>query len=289
MKKYLPFVFAIAGQASAAVNDVLPADYFPLEAGKSTFSVYAYDRQQTGPYSQGSKLIDGKLSSQIVALRAGHFIKVNEMPFSLVAVLPWSQNSIGPAPLANLMGDSAQGLGDLRLGASSWLVSDREHGECFAISALVTLPTGHYNNQQVLNVGENRYKLTLNSGWIKPLSKRFIWEVLPEIAWYGDNTDFVGNRKLTQRTSYSLSSYLRYRANPNWQFHLGAQANRGGETRINGVDQNNAPDNSRLMLGTTYLTDDKLHQWILRVARDVEVKNGFKTDREIMLRYLRMF
>ena len=66
-------------------------------------------------------------------------------------------------------------------------------------------------------------------------------------------------------------------------------SNRGGETRINAVDQNNAPDNSRLMLGTTFLTDDKSHQWIFRVGRDVEAKSGFKTDSEIMLRYLKMF
>lgn len=282
--------FLIQGfPAMAAVNDVLPADFFPLATGTSTFSVYAYDRQFKGPYSNGNKLLDGALSSQVVALRAGHFIEVGGMPVSLVAVLPWSQNSVGPLPLAGAMGAEARGLGDLRFGATGWLLANRESGEYLGITTLLSVPTGDYRNRQALNVGENRYKFTLNGGWIKPLGSGFIFELLPEVAWFGDNTDYVGSRTLAQKTAYALSSYLRYRATPNWQFHLGGQVNRGGETLINKVDQHNAPDNSRLMLGTTYISDDKSHQWIVRVARDVELRNGFKTDSEVMLRYLKMF
>jgi hypothetical protein len=275
--------------ANAAVNDVLPADFFPLATGTTTFAIYAYDRQLSGPYSRGKKLLDGNLSSQVIALRAGHFIEVAGMPVSLVTVLPWSQNSVGPAPLARALGDEARGLGDLRFGATGWLVANRESGEYLGVTGLLFLPTGDYERRQVLNVGENRYKFTLNAGWVRPLGAGFIFELLPEIAWFGDNTEFAGGRSLSQKTAYALSSYLRYRASSNWQFHLGGQINRGGETQINAVDQHNAPDNSRAMLGTTYLTDDKSHQFIFRVARDVEVKNGFKTDSEFILRYLKMF
>lgn len=286
----LIFLAMMSGlSANAAVNDVLPADFFPLATGTTTFALYAYDRQLSGPYNQGNKLLDGALSSEIVALRAGHFIEVAGIPVSLITVLPWSQNTISPAPLAAAMGERASGLGDLRFGATGWLLTNRESGEYVGITGLLFVPTGDYNNRQVLNAGENRYKFTLNAGWIKPLSKGFVFELLPEVAWFGDNTDYAGNRNLSQKTAYAVSSYLRYRASQNWQFHLGGQVNRGGETLINAVNQNNAPENSRLMLGTTYLTEDKSHQWIFRVARDVEIKNGFKTDSEFMLRYLRMF
>jgi hypothetical protein len=275
--------------ANAAVNDVLPADFFPLATGTTTFAVYAYDRQFSGPYSQGNKLLDGQLSSQIVALRAGHFIEVAGMPISLVVVLPWSQNAVSPKPLARALGEEARGLGDLRFGATGWLVANRVSGEYLGLTGLFFVPTGDYDNRQALNVGENRYKFTLNGGWIKPLGGGFIFELIPEVAWFGNNTNYVGGRTLAQKTAYAISSHLRYRANQNWQFHLGGQINRGGETRINTVDQNNASDNSRLMLGTTYLTDDKSHQLIFRVARDIEVKNGFKTDSEIMMRYMKIF
>lgn len=287
---FLPLGMLLAtASAQAAINDVLPADFFPLATGTSTVGVYAYDRQSQGPYSKGAKLVDGKVDTQIAALRAGHFLDLAGPPVSLVAALPWSQNSVAPAPLAAALGKEASGLGDLRFGATGWLVANRESGEYFGVTGLLFLPTGDYNSRQVLNVGENRYKFTLNAGWIRPLSSSFILEVLPEVAWFGDNADYSGGRKLAQKPSYALTGYLRYRANPNWQFHLGAQINCGGETQINGVDQNNSPDNTRAMLGTTYQTDDKKNQWILRVAKDTEVKNGFMTTSEVMLRYLRMF
>ncbi len=69
---------------------------------------------------------------------------------------------------------------------------------------------------------------------------------------------------------------------------MGAQGNDGGATRINGVDQSNAPDNPRVMLGTTFNSDNRKHQWIVRLARDTDIQNGFKTDSELLVRYLWM-
>jgi hypothetical protein len=44
-----------------------------------------------------------------------------------------------------------------------------------------------------------------------------------------------------------------------------------------------------MMLGTSYLTDNKKNQLQLRLAKDISVKNGFKIGSEVMLRYLTMF
>lgn len=279
----------ITGASQAAVNDALPADYFPPEVGTSTFAIYAFNRQSIGPYKNGQKQIDGTVNTYISVVRISHIVSVAGHPVALMGVLPWSQSSVDPAPLAKALGQDASGLGDVRMGATGWLINNRDSGEYIGITGLVFLPNGAYTANQILNAGENRYKYTLNAGWIHPLNRSFVLEVLPEVAWYGDNTNYLGGRTLSQKPTYALTSYLRYRATPSWQFHLGAQINQGGETRINGVDQSNPPDNNRLMLGTTYLTDDKKGQWILRIAKDTEVKNGFATESEIMLRYLTAF
>jgi hypothetical protein len=279
----------VTGATRAAVNDTLPADYFPMEPGASTFAVYVVDRHSAGPYKNGQKLLDGTLNTQYSVVRLTHVMRVAGQPIALVGVLPWSHSSVGPAPLATALGPEVSGLGDVRFGATGWLVSNKDSGEFVGVTGLLFLPTGSYTPNQVLNVGENRHKVTLNVGWIHPLSPSFVLEVLPEVAWFGDNTNYLGGRTLSQETAYALTSYLRYRATPNWQFHLGAQINRGGETRINGLDQNNAPDNTRLMLGTTYLTDDKKSQWIMRFAQDTRIKNGFATESEILVRYLKPF
>jgi len=277
------------GNAAAAVNDVAPGDYFPLAKGTTTLAVYAYKRATSGPYVNGRKTLDGEVDMQILALRAGHFFELGGHPLSVIAVLPWARAEVAPATLAGMLGKEASGMGDLRLGATSWLMADREQGRYLGLSALVNVPTGDYDHRQVANIGENRSKLTLSLGWIQPLTKSLVFELTPEVAWYGDNDDYVGNTRLTQRHSLALTSYLRYRATPNWQFHVGAQGNHGGATRINGVDQNNAPDNPRVMLGTTFNSDNRKHQWIVRLARDTRMQNGFKTDRELLVRYLWMY
>lgn len=277
------------GMTHAAVNDILPGDYFPLAQGTSTLALYLYDREGHGPYVNGSMPLRGRLDTQIVALRLSHFFDLGGMPLSLVAVLPWASAETSPAPLAAALGRRASGMGDIRLGATRWLLADRARGDYLAVSALVSLPTGEYEDRQAVSIGENRSKFTLNFGWIKTLSPLYVVELIPEVAWYGTNDDYLGGNRLEQKPSVALTGHLRYRATPHWQFHVGGQWNAGGETRVNGVDRNDAPETTRLMLGTTYVSDDRKNQWILRFANDVKTNNGFETRQEILLRYLRLF
>lgn len=275
--------------AMAAVNDILPGDFFPLATGTSTFAAYAYDRHSTGPYAQRKKQLDGELDTQILVLRVGHFFEFAGKPLSVIALLPWARASVAPPGLARLLGKEASGAGDLRLAATQWLVSERELGRYVAISGTLSLPTGDYERRQVVSIGENRTKLTLSLGWIERLGKSWVFELTPELAWYSDNDRFLGNHTLAQKSTFALTSYLRYRATPKWQFHLGGQINRGGATRIDGVGRDDAPNNPRLMLGTTFVSDDRKHQWMMRVAGDTAIENGFKNNSELLIRYLRMF
>ncbi len=293
-KTFIRYTFCIISSiactcAQAALNDVLPADYFPLAEGSTTLAAYTYDRQAQGPYSKGKKLLNGNIDTQIVALRLAHSLLLGDIPVALLSTLPWSQNTVAPTQLAGLLGAGARGTGDLRLGVTGWLLNHRDSGDYLGITGILFVPSGVYNSQQAFNVGENRYKYTLNAGWIHPLGGSYILELLPELAWFGDNGAYVGGHTLSQKNAQALTGYLRYRATANWQFHLGAQLNRGGATRIDNVAQNNPSDNNRQMLGATFLTDDKKNQWLFRVARDTEVKNGFSLGAELMLRFMTRF
>jgi hypothetical protein len=76
----------LAGASNAAVNDVLPGDFFPLTAGMSTVAVYAYERRSHDVYAGGRKQLAGELDTRILALRLGHFFTVGGKPLSVVAV-----------------------------------------------------------------------------------------------------------------------------------------------------------------------------------------------------------
>ena len=286
-----PLFFSLLLNATAsyaAVNDVLPGDYYPLQPGQTTLTVYAYDRELQGPYASGSKTFDGRIESTVLALRAAQFFQIGDTTLAGVAVLPWSDSQTTPAPLATALGAKAEGLSDLRLGLAAWMINDKTTANYLGLSGMLIAPTGEYDARQVLNPGENRWRFVLSAGWQKDITPRFLVELSPEIAFYGDNDSYAGNRRLEQRSSHALSGYLRWRVTPAWHVHVGGQLNRGGETRINGVDQRNPANNERVMAGMSWFLPEQ-QQVILRFARDTAIDNGFSTSREILLRYQKGF
>lgn len=267
----------------AAVNDIFPGDYFPPKPGSTTASVYLFEREQRGPYAHGKRQFPGQLDSQMLALRLVQTGTLGGRTTSAIAVLPWSDSQLQPAPLAAALGKEARGLADVRLGLSTWLINAPEQAHYLALTAMVTAPTGRYQPQQLLNTGENRWKYVLMAGWQKDITPRLLVELAPELAFYGDNDDYQG-RRLEQKHSWALTGYLRYRVTPAWHLHLGGQLNRGGATRINGVDQHNAPDNHRVTGGMTWFLPEQ-QQVILRFGRETRAEHGFRIQNEVALRY----
>lgn len=272
----------------AAVNDVLPGDYYPLQPDQSTLTAYAYDRQLKGPFTNGRKTFDGSINSSVLVLRAARSFRVGDTTMAGVVVLPWSASQVTPASLAASLGAKAEGLSDLRLGLTAWLINDKTTAHYLGLSGMLIAPTGDYNARQILNAGENRWRFVFSGGWQKDITRRFLVELSPEIAFYGNNADYAGSRRLEQRTSYALTGYLRWRLSPAWHVHVGGQVNRGGETSINGIGQNNPANNERMMTGMSWFLPEQ-QQVILRFAQDIYIDNGFRTDREILLRYQRAF
>lgn len=276
----------------AAVNDIFPTDYFALTPGVTVLTLYGYDRAQSGPYSQGTKTLDGGLDSQVLTARITKAFKVSDTTVAATAVLPWVRGQVTPAALAAALtggqGDGISGYMDLRLGVTAWLVNDKQTANYAALGAMVIAPTGSYDNRRLLNPGENRWKYVLSAGWQKDITPKWVFELAPEIAWHGDNPDYPGQRRLSQHSSWALTSYLRYRAGSFWHIHMGGQINRGGTTELNGVDQRNPANNNRIMAGVTFILPE-MQQVAVRFAKDNCLDNGFRTDRELALRYQKTF
>jgi hypothetical protein len=270
--------------AAAAVNDVFPGDFFPSQPGRTNVSLYLFDREQQGPYVGGKQQLDGRINVRLAALRIGHTRKIGEITTTGVMVLPWSHSEVEPPLLARAIGERAHGAGDLRLGVSSWLINDPATAHYLALAAMVSAPTGSYDRRQLLNIGENRWKYILLAGWQKDITPRLVIELAPELAFYGDNDDYLGQR-LEQAPTRSLTAYLRYRLTPAWHVHVGGQINHGGETRVAGVDRNNPAESKRVTAGISLQLPGQ-QQVILRLARENDMENGFAIRREVALRYL---
>ena len=265
----------------AAVNDVLPADYFPPAA--NSVALYAYDRDFGGPYSRGHSMLDGHIDSQALALRAVWATECQGYRLAPIVVLS-AARSHADTPLDRFIGDHAGGSGDARIGLTLWPIANKEKARYLGITAMAILPTGDYDSRQVLNIGENRWRFVLSGGFQQEVLRDLLLEVSPEVAWYGDNADYRNGRRLAQAASYAVTGYARYRLTPTWHVHAGGQINRGGNTHVDGVNQKNPPDNQRVMMGVTWLGASG-QQAILRFARDTRIENGFNLRNEVLLRF----
>lgn len=275
--------------ANAAVNDVFPGDYAALSASDIGVAAYVYDRKSDGPFRNGSRTAENHLDSQVLALRLTRTFDVAGTKVAPVMVLSSARVSIAPAALAQALAPEKSGTGDLRLGATAWLIDDPIDGHWLGFSGMVIAPTGTYHPAQPLNLGENRWRYILSGGWVRSVfSRDLLFELSPEFVRYGDNNEYLTNRTRSQKSSFALTGYLRYRFTPALHGYVGWQDNRGGLTSVNSVSQNDVANNSRAMAGVSIFLPDS-HQLIVRFAQETNIDNGYRQDKELALRWLKIF
>lgn len=284
IKLFLPFM-VLGLSLSAAQNDVFPTDYVSNKPGEFVTTLYISDLSASTYYHDGKNMLNESLSSSLQVLRTGYTTEFYGYATAFTAVGLHAKYTFEGPILEALYPKTTSGYGDLRLGITTWLINDRENMEYFAITPMISIPVGTYVPSRSVNIGENRYKATLSAGYVNRFmhgggGELFI-ELSPEIAFFGDNNNAQG-RKIEQDTSFALTGYLRYRPIPIIGIFTGYQINRGGKTTINGVAQNDAPENTKVMIGGAVFVYGT--QIILRHSEDTHIENGFKTDNQTTLR-----
>ncbi len=276
--------------AYAAQNDQLPTDLVALPDGSINVAVYASHQSLSGPWMDGSKLRPGEGSVTLGAFRINrHFVFGDNDKYSIAPVMALTTvSSEADAKLVTASGREASGFGDLRLGTVFWFHKDNVNREYANASVFFSLPTGDYEPAKAVNVGENRMKTILSMGWMQPLGSHWVLDLIPEIAFFGDNTRYLGNRRLSQDTAYAMTGMLRYKATPKLHWYTTAQLNRGGETQLDGVRRTGAPNNTRVAVGAILFGSNN-HMLQLRYSRDVQIDNGYRTDGEMAVRWSTYF
>jgi hypothetical protein len=280
---------SIAMPAVAALNDIFPNDFYALSAGRGTATTYIYERQQVGPYVKGRQVGDLQGNSTIAALRLSRYYTVGGWKLAPVLVLSAAHLQVAGASVPASVDKHRSGLGDLRLGGTAWIIDNPQDRHFLGLNLMTVWPTGDYDKQELANPSENRRRQALTLGWIKGLTENLTLDLSPEIAWYGTNKEsFPGSVEVKQGTTLSLTGYLRYRFSPQWHAFIGGQFNEGGETRVNGVDQDNTIRGQRVFLGGSYVFDPG-NILNLRWASDNSVTTGLKTENELTLRWVHGF
>lgn len=118
--------------------------------------------------------------------------------------------------------------------------------ETFLTGALwMTMPTGDYDKDRVINIGSNRWVFKPELGFGTPIGPTWL-EINTYVSLFGDNKDYHGDSKLEQKPLYAIEGHYSYTINRALWVSLDATYNRGGESRIDGDWQDNKQENGLL-------------------------------------------
>jgi hypothetical protein len=279
---------AYAMAAGAALNDVMPGDFVALSAGRGVTTTYLYDRHQEGTWSKGMRQGNLVADSQVVGLRLSRFYEVGGVTVSPVAVAGFTATNLS-GTLPAWVSHHRSGFADMRFGLTGWFINDATSRHYLGLNLMTFWPSGRYENSEIANPGENRRRQALTLGWIKGLGHGWTVELTPELAWYGTtDRSFPGNVKMEQSRTVSLTGYVRHRFTPALEGFVGMQANEGGETKLNGIPQNNPIHGRRSYVGGTW-TVNAGNLLTLRYGEDDSVTTGVKTTHEIVARWVHLY
>ena len=272
---------------SAFAIDVDAGDYTALPAGTNLAMVYYQTASRDELYSGGDKVAgDYSFASDVGILRGVHFMDIGGYIVDPQFLLPFGNLEAGKDIAA--FGDES-GVGDLILAATVWLVNKPKDKTYFGITPFIYLPTGTYDNNEALNLGENRYKFVLQAGYITPLTDDITFDLLADVTMYGENDEFGATKEtMKQETSFQLQAYLRYNINPVWDFRVGLSQTFGGETEVNGTKNNDEAEVTKISVGSAYFVTPSI-QLIASFGRDLSVENSFSEDNRLNLRVLKVF
>ncbi|MCX2887745.1 MULTISPECIES: transporter [Pseudomonas] len=283
-----PILFsALLPTLPAYAVEVTPGDYEQYPVGATIGAIYYQHSSTDALYSRGHKSSDDfNLTSDVGILRLLHVYALSDtLTIDPQFLLPFGHVKGGGD--AAVLG-STSGVGDLILTAPlKWRLNDAR--DTLSIGPYVYVPTGSYDKNDAINLGENRWKFDLQGAYVKHFTEKWAMDLVADAIWYGDNTDYgKGSSRLEQDVSYAAQIMGRYMPDATTTFGLGFGHSWGGETHVADVAQDDRLGTTNVRLTATKFVTPK-DQLQLQLGRDLSVENGAREDFRMNLRYAHIF
>jgi hypothetical protein len=143
-------------------------------------------------------------------------------------------------------------------------------------SLQVTPPLGQYDNTKLINLGYNRWSFKPELGISKAWGSWTV-ELLPSATFYSDNTDFNNGNTLEQAPLYAVQGHLIYNFPSGVWLAFNGTYYAGGRTTLNGVEGDNAQNNTRAGL-TLALPVDRYNSVKLYASTGTSTRTGSDFD-----------
>lgn len=281
-------VGSLASLPAQAV-DVDAGDYTALPAGTNLGLVYYQHASRDKLYAGGDRVpVNVRLDSDIGILRGVHYMDIGGYIVDPQFLLPFGRLKAKDELPAILGEGKGSGVADLILAATVWFNKPNEKTH-FGITPFLFVPTGQYDRNDPLSLGEHRWKFALQAGYITPLSESVTLDVVGDFTLFGKNNDFgPASQTLKQKVQYQVQSFLRYNFSQATDVRFGLSYVTGGKTEVDGVDQDNRLSTSKFQFGGSHFIGPKT-QLLATYGRDISVRNGFKENNRFNLRVLQIF
>lgn len=281
----LLFQSLAAGAAEVATD---PGDYAALPAGTNLAAVYYQHAENNAFYTQGNKAPGPyKLVTDIGLARFVAYRKIGDYVIDPTLVIPFGKVNL-KTDFGPLSAGSSSGVGDPLMGSTIWLLNNQEQQKWFGVSGFFTLPIGNYDAAKgPVNLGENRWKGIFQAAYVTALGKHFMLDLTGEYAIYGDNNNYFGMTR-KQDATYGLQTHLRYMFSPVTYVGVSFFQDFGGETRLNGVSQNDRLKRNRFLVNFATFVGPRT-QLLLEAGQTLDMENGPKEASRINIRVATLF
>jgi len=145
------------------------------------------------------------------------------------------------------------GLGDARVRFSSLLygspaqsmqefLKSEKSRTVVGVAVAVTMPTGKYNEDRLINLGNNRWVIRPQAG-VTHTRGKWTSELTGSVFIYTDNNDFWKNTELETDPLLALQIHMIYTFRPGLWTSISTGYGWGGEATVNGDAKNNPSGN----------------------------------------------
>jgi hypothetical protein len=256
--------------------DASPGAYVPIPSGSNVAMLYL-GGGKAGEYQPGHGHAISKgteLKTRTGLVRLFHMFEVSGHRVQLQFGLPFGSQDL---KFKGAKVGHESGLSDPYMAVTAWPIDDPAHQRYLAVTGFVLFPTGSYDKNHPMNMGNNRYAQAIQVGYAQTWGSWRL-ELNQDVTWYGDNDrSNAANRKLKQDPTFNFQPWLSYTFANKVTTSFGVARTWGGESTLDGISTDRRTDYLRVRAGVGYWLKKNV-QVYSELNRDVEVHGGYKFD-----------
>ena len=272
-------LLSVCSHASAL--DVIPGQGIAPPPDLNLFMASYVDIDFGEIYQQSNRLPGAELDVDLLLLRYARSFSVGDMPAAAYIQSGFGQSQ-GKGSLGNQ--PDSKGIADTAFAFAVWPYADHENGDYLALAGFLSVPTGKYDSNQLINVGKNRYSAILQAGYQARINDDFDYMIATDVQWYADNDDSPLQHK-TLKTDPLYSGQISLMYTPSQRTIIAGSlfVNHGAENSLDGVSLNDDVHLERWQVSASQVFP--FGKLILQYGGDLNTDNDNYQDHKAILRY----